>query len=85
MSKNKIISDVLLLIGAGNAQIEGINTAKNLGFKVIAIDGDPNAPGLKKADVGIVSDVRDYKNAVKIAKKYNITATTTINPTNVTP
>jgi biotin carboxylase len=78
MSKNKIISDVLLLIGAGNAQIEGINTAKNLGFKVIAIDGDPNAPGLKKADVGIVSDVRDYKNAVKIAKKYNITATTTI-------
>jgi biotin carboxylase len=68
----------LLLVGASLAQVGGIKIAQKLGFIVVAIDGDPYAPGLKLADIGIVSDVKDYEKAIEIAKKYQVTAATTI-------
>ena len=72
------MSDNLLMVGASLAQVGGIRIAKDLGFKVIAIDGDSNAPGLKAADVGIVLDVRDREGAIRIAKEYCVHAATSI-------
>ena len=40
----------LLVLAAGNLQMPVIKRAKEMGYYVIAADGDPNACGLKYAD-----------------------------------
>ncbi len=62
----------LLLVGAGTYQIPAISAAHSMGVKVIAIDGDPNADGLKKADRAEVIDVRDINACIKIARSERI-------------
>ena len=40
----------IMVVGAGLSQIPAINIAKAMGLKVLAIDGNPLAPGLKCAN-----------------------------------
>lgn len=40
----------ILILGAGPDQMFMINTAKELGLLTVAVDGNPEAPGLKVAD-----------------------------------
>ena len=40
-------------------QIPAIRIARDLGLKVIAVDGDSSAPGLKESDLALVCDVLD--------------------------
>lgn len=61
-----------MIIGAGSSQILGIKMAKDMGLTVIAIDGDPNAPGMKLADIALPVDITDINGAVEVAKKYDI-------------
>ena len=42
------------VIGASSESIYVINKAKELGLKVVALDGNPEAPGLKAADASFV-------------------------------
>jgi biotin carboxylase len=49
----------LLVIGAGNTQLVGIQVARDMGFAVIAVDANPQAAGLRIADRSIVADIRD--------------------------
>ena len=51
----------IMFIGAGKYQLPGIEKAKEIGLKVIAIDRDPDAPGLKVADIPIALDVTDIE------------------------
>lgn len=67
-----------MVIGAGFGQIPAINTAKELGLKVIAIDKNPKAEGMRIADFSYPVDVIDKKNALKIAKKHNISGVITM-------
>ncbi len=46
--------DYFLSIGAGDHQIGLIHAAQNLGYRVIAVDRDPNAPGLADADMQLL-------------------------------
>lgn len=62
----------LLFLGAGEEQCEAIDIALDLGLKVIAVDGNPNAPGLKIAYVGINADIKDVAAMIELGKKYNI-------------
>jgi len=66
----------ILVVGAGVAQINSINTLMRLGYFVIAIDGDECAPGLKSANQSEVCDIRNYKELIKIAEKYKVNAIT---------
>ena len=50
-----------LLIGASFESVFSIKTAQSCGFFVIALDGNPNAQGLKYADEFFVVDIADYK------------------------
>jgi biotin carboxylase len=43
-----------------------------MGLKVVAVDENPFAPGLKVADVGIVSDIKNVDDMVKLGEKYKI-------------
>lgn len=58
----------ILLLGAGSEQIVAITLARELGFRVIAADGNPRAPGLALADKGATLDIRDVESIVALAK-----------------
>jgi len=62
----------ILFLGAGLEQTIAIELAKDMGLKVIAVDGNPEAAGLKFADVGINTDINDVGEIVEIGKKYKI-------------
>jgi len=49
----------ILILGAGIEQTIAIELAKEMGLKVIVIDGNPKAPGLKITDVGINVDIKE--------------------------
>ena len=49
----------VLFVGAGRHQQRAILRLKELGVRVLAVDGDPDALGLKEADVRFVVDFSD--------------------------
>lgn len=65
----------LLLVGAGNSpdstQEAAIIQAHKIGAKVLAVDGNPNASGLKSADWREVVDIKNPQAVLEIALKYN--------------
>ncbi|WP_035587197.1 ATP-grasp domain-containing protein [Hippea jasoniae] len=67
---NKI--KTILILGAGIEQAAAIKIARDIGLRVIAVDGNPNAIGLRLSDVGIVADIKDSEKMIEIGKKYNI-------------
>lgn len=66
------MTKTILILGAGIEQTTAIKLSKEMGLKVIAVDGKPNAPGLKIADVGINTDIKDVDAVIGIGKKYKI-------------
>lgn len=68
MTNNK----TLMILQAGPSQIRIIETAKEMGLRVIATDRNKNAPGFKVADIGEGVDVVDREGTLKLAKKYGI-------------
>ena len=74
MGLKKIISmgNKLLVLGAGILQVPIIKKAKELGFFVIAIDGNKDAIGLKYADKPIVADITSEEEMLGIAKSEKI-------------
>ncbi|GAG94540.1 unnamed protein product, partial [marine sediment metagenome] len=61
-----------MFLGAGKEQCEAIEIALDLGLKVIAVDGNPEALGLKIAHIGINADIKDTQAMIDIGKKYKI-------------
>jgi biotin carboxylase len=61
----------LLVVGAGRFQIALIREARALA-EVVAIDGDPKAPGLALADRPEVIDIRDLDAVVALARSLRI-------------
>ena len=57
----------LIVLAAGRLQIPAIATAKRLGIRVVALDGDPCAPGLALADLPVVIDITNPKACLEIA------------------
>jgi formate-dependent phosphoribosylglycinamide formyltransferase (GAR transformylase) len=49
----------VLVIGAGRYQRAVIQRAKDLGYRVVAVDRNPDAPGFAYADIGRVVDFSD--------------------------
>lgn len=70
-NKNNIMKRILVL-GAGLLQLPVINKAKELGYFVIAVDGDPKALGLNYADKAIVANIVSEDNMLQIAKQERI-------------
>ena len=57
------------VIGASSESIYTIQKARELGLYVIALDGNPEAPGLKAADASFVVDIRDAEKVFEILDK----------------
>lgn len=62
----------ILILGAGIEQTIAIKLAKELGLRVIAVDGNPDAPGLKIANVGVNADIKNAEAMIEMGKKYKI-------------
>ena len=66
----------MMIIGATWEQIPLIETAKRLGYFVLATDPNPNADGLALADATEILDPRNLNRALEIAKAYQIDGAT---------
>ena len=64
MNKTKII----IFVTAGLWQLPGIKEAKKLGLKILGIDHDKNAIGLKHCDFKIVNDLDKHKLIINKGK-----------------
>jgi len=65
------LDTALLCIGAGPEQVPAIELGRRMGYRVIALDGNPQAPGLRAADKGIVVDLRNTEAVICIAREVN--------------
>lgn len=57
----------LLVLAAGILQIPVIKKAREMGYYVIAADGNPNAEGLPLADKAIVANITSEEEMLKVA------------------
>lgn len=62
----------LLVLAAGILQVPVIKKAKEIGYYVIAADGDSNAVGLQFADKAICANITDEEVMLKIAREQHI-------------
>lgn len=63
---------ILLVLAAGILQVPVIKKAKEIGYYVIAADGDSNAVGLQLADKAICANITDEEVMLKIAREQHI-------------
>lgn len=57
------------VIGAGSEALHTIKKAQEYGLAVAALDGNPDAAGLKTADIAIVVDISDEEAAIEALAK----------------
>ena len=62
----------LLLVGAGQEQIAAIQAAQELGLFVIAVDGNPQAPGLQVADQGCCGDIKNVEFLAQLGTEEHV-------------
>ncbi|MBN1498822.1 MAG: alpha-hydroxy-acid oxidizing protein [Spirochaetes bacterium] len=60
-----------MIIGGGLLQIPVIQTAKKMGYQIIVTDYNPDAIGMKYADIPITMSTRDIAGSVRVAKSQN--------------
>jgi biotin carboxylase len=75
----------LLFVGAGIHQRRAIARARALGLRVVAVDGDPNAAGLREADVAEVVDIRDVEALVELGRRHGVAGVVTISADRAVP
>ena len=59
----------VLFLGAGRHQRAAIRRAKELGYRVAAIDGNPDALGLEEADIADVVNFVEIPKAIEFAER----------------
>lgn len=65
------MKDALICIAAGKSQIPIIMAAKSLGYIVIAVDMDPNAPGFSHVDGCVTHSTHDASGVIKALESLN--------------
>jgi len=65
------VKKTIMIIGGGLLQTPVITTAKKMGYQVIVTDYNPDAIGMKDADIPIVMSTRDIQGSVRVAKRQN--------------
>ena len=61
-----------LCIGAGPEQLPSITIARNLGLHVIAVDSNPQAPGLSAAQMGYVVNIAHEEVVLSLVRELRI-------------
>jgi biotin carboxylase len=75
----------VLFVGAGRHQRRAIAQARALGFRVVAVDRNPDAPGLAEADVAEVVDFSDLDAVIEVARRHAVDGVLTISADRAVP
>jgi biotin carboxylase len=62
----------LLFLGASVSQLAAIKHARALGYRVVAVDGDPDAIAFRHADVAEVVDFTDVERVIEIGARRRV-------------
>ncbi|HEX4679567.1 MAG TPA: hypothetical protein VH210_10250 [Gaiellaceae bacterium] len=75
----------VLFVGAGRHQRRAILQAKEMGLRVAAVDRDPDAPGLKEADIAKVVDFADAAAVIKETARLKLDGVLTVSADRAVP
>ena len=75
----------VLFVGAGRHQRRAILRAKELGLRVVAVDRNPEAPGLQVADVGEAVDFTDVAAVTEVARRHGVDGVLTVSADRAVP
>jgi biotin carboxylase len=75
----------ILFVGAGRHQRRAILQAKELGLRVVAVDRNPDAPGLAEADIAKVVDFSDVEAVLKATARITIDGVMTVSADRAVP
>ncbi len=75
----------VLFIGAGRHQRRAILRAKELGLRVVAVDRNPEAPGLAEADIAKVVDFSDLPAVLKATGRIKLNGVLTVSADRAVP
>ncbi len=75
----------VLFVGAGRHQRRAILRAQELGLRVVAVDRNPDAPGLAAADVGEAVDFTDVAAVTEVGRRHGVDGVLTISADRAVP
>ena len=75
----------VLFVGAGRHQRRAIAQARQRGLRVVAVDRNPEAPGLPLADVGEVVDFADLAAVEEVARRHAVDGVLTVSADRAVP
>jgi biotin carboxylase len=75
----------VLFVGAGRHQRRAILRAQELELRVVAVDRNPDAPGLQAADVGEVVDFQDLEGVIDVARRHRVDGALTVSADRAVP
>ena len=75
----------VLFVGAGRHQRRAIVRAKELGLRVVAVDRNPDAPGLASADEARVVDFADVAGVVAVGRELAVDGVLTVSADRAVP
>ena len=75
----------MLFVGAGRHQRRAILRARDLGLRVVAVDRNPDAPGLAAADVAEIVDFADVDAVTEVARRHGVDGALTVSADRAVP
>jgi biotin carboxylase len=75
----------VLFVGAGRHQLHAIERTRELGVRVVAVDGSPDAAGLAAADVAEVVDFTDVDAVVEVGRRHRVDGVLTVTADRAVP
>ena len=75
----------VLFVGAGRHQRRAIAQARERGLRVVAVDRNPEAPGLALADVPEVVDFADVAGVEDVARRHDVDGALTVSADRAVP
>jgi biotin carboxylase len=73
------------MVGAGRHQRRAIERARELGLRVVAVDRNPEAPGLAVADEGEVVDFTDVDAVIEVGRRRSVNGVLTVSAERAVP
>ncbi len=75
----------VLFLGASVSQLAAIRQARESGWRVVAVDGDPSAVAFALADVAEPTDFNDLERVIEIGRRHAIDAVVAISSDRAVP
>ena len=75
----------VLFVGAGRHQRGAIQRARQLGLRIAAVDRNPDALGLREADLPEVVDFRDAEAVIEVARRHAVDGALTVSADRAVP